>query len=229
MALRSLLLGCLLTCCFSFSALAQDFNQAKRQGVTLYRDHPVTFYCGCTIRYEGKRMLPDWESCGYVPRKQPKRAARIEWEHIMPAWEFGHQRQCWQQGGRKNCAKSDEGFRQMEGDLHNLVPAIGEVNGDRANYRFQQWNGVAGQYGACPMVVDFAKRRAQPPEASRGAIARAYLYMAQRYDLRIAEQQLKLFNAWNKQYPADAWECQRNRRIAQLQGQVNPFITEQCP
>lgn len=79
------------------------------------------------------------------------------------------------------------------------------------------------------MVVDFAKRRAQPPEASRGAIARAYLYMAQRYDLRIAEQQLKLFNAWNKQYPADAWECQRNRRIAQLQGQANPFITEQCP
>ncbi len=229
MALRSLLLGCLLTCCFSFSALAQDFNQAKRQGVSLYRDHPVTFYCGCTIRYEGKRMLPEWDSCGYAPRKQPKRAARIEWEHIMPAWEFGHQRQCWQQGGRKNCTKSDEGFRKMEGDLHNLVPAIGEVNGDRANYRFQQWNGVAGQYGACPMVVDFAKRRAQPPEASRGAIARAYLYMAQRYDLRIAEQQLKLFNAWNKQYPADAWECQRNRRIAQLQGQANPFITEQCP
>ncbi|EGH19336.1 endonuclease I, partial [Pseudomonas savastanoi pv. glycinea str. race 4] len=36
--------------------------------------------------------------CGYVPRKSAKRASRIEWEHIVPAWQIGHLRQCWQNG-----------------------------------------------------------------------------------------------------------------------------------
>lgn len=43
----------------------------------------------------------DLASCGYQVRKQQNRAQRIEWEHIVPAWVFGHQRQCWQNGGRK--------------------------------------------------------------------------------------------------------------------------------
>ena len=46
-------------------------------------------------------------------------ASRVEWEHVVPAWQFGHQRQCWQDGGRKNCAK-DPVYRKMESDMHNL-------------------------------------------------------------------------------------------------------------
>ena len=45
-------------------------------------------------------------------------------------------RQCWQEGGRKNCIKTDAVFKKMEADLYNLKPAIGEVNGDRSNYQF---------------------------------------------------------------------------------------------
>lgn len=37
--------------------------------------------------------------------------------------------------------------------MHNLFPAIGEVNGDRANYRFSDWNGKPNQYGKCQMLV----------------------------------------------------------------------------
>jgi deoxyribonuclease-1 len=55
------------------------------------------FYCGCA--YEGKQV--DWLSCGYVPRKNPERAKRIEWEHVVPAWVLGHQRQCWQLVGAR--------------------------------------------------------------------------------------------------------------------------------
>lgn len=66
------------------------------------------------------------------------RATRIEWEHIVPAWVMGHQRQCWQKGGRKSCTDTDPVFREMEADLHNLAPAIGEVNGDRSNYLYSE-------------------------------------------------------------------------------------------
>jgi deoxyribonuclease I len=208
----------------------QTFVEAKKALQQIYKAHPdqPSFYCGCDIRYQGKKMSPDWASCGYQPRKQATRASRIEWEHIVPAWEFGHQHQCWQAGGRKNCVATDKVFALMEGDMHNLVPAVGEVNGDRANFRYSDWGAQADQYGHCSMVVDFAGKRVQPPVRSRGAIARTYLYMARQYKLRIAEQQLKLFTAWDRRYPVTPWECQRDALIAQAQGNHNPFVEEQC-
>ena len=224
------LLSVALTLLVSLPLHAQTFRTAKQDLVKLYQTQPTvtTFYCGCDIRYQGKKMVPDLASCGYEVRKQPERANRIEWEHIVPAADFGRQRQCWQEGGRKNCVKNDPLFAQMEGDMHNLVPAIGEVNGDRSDFGFSQWNGQATQYGQCQMVVDFRQRLVQPPERSRGAIARASLYMAQRYQLRLSGAQQKLFEAWNRQYKVSDWECRRDEQIARLQGNHNPFIEEQC-
>lgn len=112
----------------------------------------------------------------------------------------------------------------MEGDMHNLVPAIGEVNGDRSNFRFSQWNGVPTQYGQCAMVVDFKLKQVQPPEISRGAIARAYLYMAKQYGLTLSNKDSQLYNAWHKQYPPSRWECKRNELINTVQGNKNIFL-----
>ena len=220
-----------VTTSFLFAGQAtadQTFVQAKKMANELYRQHPVTFYCECPIIYSGKKMTPDLEASCYQVRKQESRANRIEWEHIVPAWEFGHQRQCWQNGGRKNCIDNDPVFAKMEGDMHNLVPAIGEVNGDRANFRYSEWNAKPGQYGKCTMVIDFKQDRAQPPANSRGAIARTYFYMQERYKLSIADQQRKLFEVWNKKYPVTKWECQRDNEIARLQGNHNRFVKELC-
>jgi len=207
-----------------------SFSQAKRLAKDLYTESlPITsFYCGCDIKIEGKKWQTDFNRCGYRVRKQQKRAARIEWEHVVPAWEFGHQRQCWQQGGRKNCGKSDKLFKKMESDLHNLVPAIGEVNGDRSNYRFSQWNARPVQYGQCEMSVDFKGRKAEPPSYTRGKIARTYLYMQSAYSLQISTSQLKLFKAWDKSYPVDTIECKRDQEITKVQGNHNDFVHAQC-
>ncbi len=66
----------------------------------------------------------------------------------------------------------------MESDMHNLQPAVGEVNGDRGNFMYSQWNGGEGQYGQCTMKVDFKDKVAEPLPRARGAIARTYFYMA---------------------------------------------------
>ena len=146
MPFRSLLALLCLTLCTSLRAAPpQSFSQAKKIGWTLYERQSVEFYCGCS--FKGNRV--DLKSCGYTPRKNANRAARIEWEHIVPAWQIGHQRQCWQHGGRKNCSKNDSVYRRAEADLHNLVPAIGEVNGDRSNYDFGWLPQKPSQYGAC--------------------------------------------------------------------------------
>ncbi|MFP1909381.1 deoxyribonuclease I [Lonsdalea quercina] len=212
------------------SALSQEINsftQAKAAAVKINRDAPGSFYCGCRITWQGKKGIPDLASCGYQVRKNADRANRIEWEHVVPAWQFGHQRQCWQNGGRKNC-EQDEVYREMETDLHNLEPAIGEVNGDRGNLMYNQWNGSEKQYGQCEMKIDFKNKMAEPPERARGPIARTYFYMRDRYHLTISRQQTQLFEIWNQQYPVTQWECTRDNRIAQVQGNHNPYVQQAC-
>ncbi|UJR55894.1 deoxyribonuclease I [Dickeya zeae] len=204
-----------------------NFTQAKAAAVKIHQDAPGTFYCGCIINWQGKKGTPDLASCGYQVRKDANRAHRIEWEHVVPAWQFGNQRQCWQDGGRKNCTKDDV-YRQMETDLHNLQPSIGEVNGDRGNFMYSQWHGGERQYGQCEMKIDFKNQLAEPPERARGAIARTYFYMRDRYHLNLSRQQTQLFDVWSKQYPVTAWECTREKRIAAIQGNHNPYVQEAC-
>ena len=79
--------------------------------------------------------------------------------------------------------------------MHNLQPAVGEVNGDRGNFMYSQWNGGEGQYGQCGMKVDFKEKVAEPPARARGSIARTYFYMRDRYNLNLSRQQTQLFNA----------------------------------
>ncbi|MBK8327588.1 MAG: endonuclease [Moraxellaceae bacterium] len=38
--------------------------------------------------------------------------------------------------GRQCCESQDPVFETAHNDLHNLFPAIGEVNGDRSNYNW---------------------------------------------------------------------------------------------
>ncbi len=202
-----------------------SFSQAKRMAVEIYRGNEQTFYCGCKYTYVGKKLVPDPASCGYDPRipvtksgKPNARATRIEWEHVVPAYWFGHQRQCWQEGGRKACKKDPE-FAKMEADLMNLVPAIGELNGDRSNYRFGMIEGEARVYGKCDFEVDFKGRRAEPMPSIRGDIARIYFYMRDRYGLKLSKQQTQLMNAWAKADPVSPDEAARVERIKAVQGE----------
>ncbi|MCD0492375.1 endonuclease [Chromobacterium violaceum] len=201
----------------------RDFPGAKRILPRVYSGMEVDFYCGC--RYQGKAV--NWASCGYQPRKSETRASRIEWEHVVPAWVLGHQRQCWQQGGRKACGDQDPLFQMAEGDLNNLVPAVGEVNGDRANFAYGAWEiHPRPIYGQCRSLVDFKLKRFQPREEVRGAAARITLYMHQRYGLRMSQQDRQLMCAWARQYPVDEWERQRNKRIVQWQGEGNFLVSQ---
>lgn len=223
----------LMSALLSLSAHAgapETFRQAKTAMKKVYADNPVTAYCNCQYKKVGKKLVPEPKTCGYEPRKpitrsgKPNaRAERIEWEHVMPAWVFGHQMQCWQTGGRKGC-KGNPKFERMEADMRNLVPAIGELNGDRSNYRMGEIAGEARVYGACNFEVDFKQRVVEPPESFKGDVARTYFYMSNRYGLRLSKQQIKLFEAWDRMDPVSSWEMLREARIRKFQGGENPFV-----
>jgi deoxyribonuclease-1 len=220
-----LMLLCLLPAIAS-AEHPSSFSKSKKLLTTIYKGHALTFYCGCTYQRQGKKLIPDLPSCGYQPRKNATRAQRIEWEHVMPAWAFGHQLQCWQAGGRKACKKNKQ-FKRMESDLHNLVPAIGEVNGDRSNYSFASLSGEPRVYGYCDMEIDFKARKVEPADSVRGDIARTYFYMRDQYDIKLSKKQTQLFTAWHKLDPVDEWEVARNNLIKDVQGNANPYVEGQ--
>jgi deoxyribonuclease-1 len=227
MKLTSLLV-LFFTISFSVSAFAasespSSFRDAKKVTGQIH-DGFNSFYCGC--EFSGKSV--DLSSCGYEPRKQPKRAKRIEWEHVVSAWEIGHQRQCWQTGGRRNCERNDPIFNRMAGDLVNLVPASGEPNADRSNFRFGMIEGESRAYGQCDFEVSWSLRRAEPAPSVRGDIARIYFYMRDRYGVKISRQQTQLFDAWNRLDPVNQEETIRNERIQAEQGQGNCYVSGDC-
>ncbi|MEE4622376.1 endonuclease [Pseudomonas alliivorans] len=216
----------------ALSAPPSTFSEAKvvaKQKVYLDQANSAQgdLYCGCKWEWVGKSGgRINAESCGLQARKQETRAERTEWEHIVPAWTFGHQRQCWQNGGREHCVSDDPVFQAMEADLFNLYPAVGEVNGDRSNFNYGMASGVAPQYGQCKTKVDFEQRAAEPRDEVKGLVARTTFYMFDRYSLSMSRQQQQLLMAWDKQFPATAWEKERNKRIAAIMGHPNPFVTK---
>lgn len=229
---------------FSLFAQNESFSKSKEELRKIHRDHQITFYCGCKYNYTNKDNMIDRASCGYVPRneytkkgKKNERARRIEWEHIIPAENFGRQFSCWRDGasecvdskgkefkGRKCCEKVSKEFRIMEADMHNLQPAIGELNADRSNFRFDFELPTPGQYGMCQFEVDFKADRAKVREELRGVIARTYLYFNKQYGMSLSKQELQKYEAWSKMYTPDMWEMERNKRIEKIQENKNEFI-----
>ena len=199
----------------------------------IYLDAGVeeTLYCGCGFNSEKKI---NQSVCGYKPRKKTnKRSQRLEWEHVMPAFKFGKVLRCWREpictkfngrpfSGRKCCSKVSPEFNQMEADMHDLFPVVGEINADRANYPFGEITGEKRKYGLCDMEIK--RSVAEPTENIRGDIARAYFYMSYQYKVPLLEKKENMLRIWHVMDPPDIWEMDRNSLIEQKQGNRNLFI-----
>lgn len=217
------------------SLFSSTFSQSKKLLLKkVYYDHRFTFYCENPFEIKivnGKEKALIIQDSKYYSQRKPftksgkknERAKRVEFEHIIPAENFGRHLSCWKEGGRKAC-KNDLIFKKMEADMHNLVPTIGEVNGDRNNYRYGTAIPKIGQYGQCRFEVDFKVKRAYPKEDIRGDIARIYFYMSDKYNINLSKTERRMMEVWDKQDPIDEWERVKNKRVQKLQGNSNKFI-----
>ena len=180
----------LMAATFALGALAagnttnEDFRDSKKMlERKVYFDHRVTLYCGYAFDKQKNVSLP----AGFVAPQHKERAGRVEWEHVVPAENFGRAFKEWREGdgrctnekghfykGRRCAEKMSAEYRLMQADMYNLFPAVGAVNAIRSNYNYEFLPGVPNTFGTCEMKID--GRRAEPPERSRGEIARAMLY-----------------------------------------------------
>ena len=216
-----------------------SFSTSKTQLKKLYvkAGYFTTFYCGSS--YDEDFTL-DHSTSGFHFRKNEARSNRVEWEHIVPAEAFGQSFAEWRDGhpdcvgskgqsyaGRRCAEKANEQFKLMQADMYNLVPAIGEVNGDRSNYSYAMLQGELREYGSCNMEIE--DQKAEPPDDKFGDIARTYMYMESAYHRGvISGKNVKLFEAWNRMDPVDKQECERARLIEKIQGNRNMIVANAC-
>jgi deoxyribonuclease-1 len=215
----------------------ESFSKSKTFLKKIHQESRVTFYCQC--KYNNNK--PNWGSCGFRPRKDKKRASRIEWEHILPASYFGKKFNAWVNGhpncinnkgkkfkGRKCTEKVHKLYRYMQADLYNLQPAIGEVNGLRSNYQIGEIDGEVREFGKCD--IEIKNKKVEPAPKIRGDIARTYLYMEQTYPQYVKFNQSikKLIIKWDQDDPVDEWECKRANLISYIQGNTNKILQNRC-
>lgn len=225
---------------FSFAGsnkTIQSFNKAKKLlEREVYFDHRKTIYC--TAEFDAKKLV--FPPAGFVSKTHKKRSKKVEWEHVVPAENFGRTFVEWREGsdqcinrkgkqfkGRPCASKINTEYRFMQSDMYNLFPAIGSVNAKRSNYNFVASVDSENSFGSCAMRIE--SRKAEPPEISRGRIARTYLYMDSTYSrYRMGRAQKQLMDAWDKLYPVTKWECLRAERIKKAQGNTNKIMASRC-
>ncbi|MFC1518829.1 endonuclease [Pseudomonadota bacterium] len=215
----------------------QSFNKAKKSlESSIYNNHRETIYCGAEFT-EKKKVIPP---PGFETAKYIKRSKKVEWEHVVPAENFGRSFKEWRDGhsscvdskgksfkGLRCAKKVNTEYRYMQADMYNLYPAIGAVNALRSNYNFTMLPSSPSSFGSCQMKID--NRKAEPPIAARGRIARTYLYMDSTYPrYALSKQQKQLMTAWDKQFPVSKWECTRAKRIAAIQKNSNLVVQSRC-
>ena len=89
-------------------------------------------------------------------------------------------------------------------------------------------NGEKREFGKCD--VEIGNKKVEPKENIRGEIARTYLYMDSVYTSRgiISKRKMKLLDGWNQSDHEDEWECERAKRIENIQGNRNEIVMGNC-
>jgi deoxyribonuclease-1 len=174
-----------------------------------------------TIPLFWKTLYPDGGKGLYCGTKFKRFDRRYNIEHVFPMSWVAKALGC---GDRHHCRKVSERFNRIESDMHNMYPARQDLNRRRGAMAYGI---VAGEHWVepgCDLEIDQRARRVEPRPEVRGNIARAMLYMADRYGLTLYRRQRELLQRWERSDLPDAEEKVRNRRVRKIQGWGNPRI-----
>jgi len=129
----------------------------------------------------------------------------------------------------------------MVSDLHHLFSTHKDVNNTRSNYPFAEiddntttkWMYLNNTQSNIPTenidsYSEFANNTFEPREDHKGDCARAIFYFYTMYPTQAGDiskvGDINLFYQWHLQDPVDEWERTRNQRIAEKQGDLNPYV-----
>ena len=139
----------------------------------------------------------------------------------------------------------------MNSDIHHIFATDGYVNAQRSNFPFGEVGSASyvssnGSQVGSATGIGYSGTVFEPIDAFKGDFARAYFYMATRYQDVIANWQnntsysdavlngsqdqvfeswvITMLKRWHNEDPVDAIEKARNDAAFNFQGNRNPFI-----
>ncbi|PCM45171.1 endonuclease [Marinobacter sp. ANT_B65] len=124
-------------------------------------------------------------------------------------------------GTARQCGK-DNRYRQIASDLHNMIPVRNRTELRRRNARYEDL-GVTVKEDECG--IRESGPFFEPPTRVKGDVARGMGYMVNTYGLPWLGS-ARVFQNWNRADPPDDREVSRHKRIAEIQGNENPYITD---
>ena len=145
----------------------------------------------------------------------------------------------------------------MNSDIHNLFPADGKImslregipHGEVDNRKLTYTSPNNSKIGQGHLELNYAQKVFEPIDQFKGDFARAYFYMATRYEDKIVSEEwykrteestgvfveesgdqvyqswfIEMLLYWNELDPVSAEEINRNNAAQNFQGNRNPFI-----
>lgn len=162
----------------------------------LYANGGKSFFCNTPFTNKGF-VLTD----GYV----------YPLADVRSALDCGTSRQC----------EQDNRYRQIASDMHNMVPVRSRTEMGRRNVRYEDLGSSVSE-NECG--IRQSAQFFEPPVRVKGDVARTIAYMVDTYNLPWLGSSA-VFKGWNRLDPPDDGELTRHRRIAEIQGNDNPFVT----
>lgn len=188
--------------------------------ITLVSQSSMADYLN-TIPLFWKNLYPNGGTSLYCGEKIRRGDRSYNIEHVLPMSWVARSLKC---GSRKQCRASSPKFNRIEADMHNMFPADKVLNKKRGAMPYGVIKGERWVKKGCDLEIDQRSRKVEPRPAVRGDVARAMLYMADSYKLKLRQRNMLL--RWNRQDPPDAMEISRNKRIARIQGRSNHWIVK---
>lgn len=168
--------------------------------------------------------------------------------------------QCGSYSGEGDCYNREHSFPKswfggqvepMNSDIHHIFASDGYVNSKRSNYPFGEVGSASytssnGSRLGSASGINYSGTVFEPIDSFKGDFARAYFYMATRYQDVIANWQnntsysnavlngtqqqvfetwvINMLKRWHNEDPVDALEQARNQAAYEFQGNRNPFV-----
>lgn len=194
----------------------------------IYQKAPRTFFCDFMIDPQGQ--LPS------APKTLAKTSTKVSWQWVISKKFLAQDRDCYLHKicldthhqrfkGLRCCQKIDKTYQVMLYDLHNRIPTHPDVKRRLNAYTIGTVTDEKNIERLYSFKLDSKKKLMEPPNDKKGEIARIILYMHDTYQIPIEQTALTQYKTWHQTFPPSNWEKSKNFAIAQVQGNLNPYIT----
>jgi len=210
-------------------------SQVKNLLKMIDLDYKTARLTGCKYTYDTTscmdKTIVDITTCDVKEANQS-----IKWIQVVPDIFFGRNMACMNEdvctnvftkkkfGSPMCCRRVNAKYKQMEADLFNLIPVLSEVAEKRGRRLFSDVVKPDFTIGS----LRFDATSMEPRDEIKGDMARVYLYMDERYDLTLSEQQKETFLRWHRLDPVDGDECRVAKIILKVQGGTNTLVEAGC-